>query len=288
MHNIVNERCEFFGSCDHLGTTGNCNGCGNLHGHDERRRKMTSFENFVRYACECYGVPCEYVYDACKNTSSLKFGQGRLASCRFINWNSVSDIRKECIEVINILNERNPSAGKLKKENELMEYCLNDIKQTKEVLNMIHGINQFKIKNVIFNEPATIVFWEDGTKTVVKCQDGDIFDPEKGLTMAITKKVYGNKGNYCEEIKKWVNPYYAELEEADSIVDDFLAKLRKSCEDINEKLGFGFNRSTEMTKEESKALFKSCMDTISEDDVRRVECAFGKPIIKKDDSKCQE
>lgn len=60
------------------------------------------------------------------------------------------------------------------------------------------------IKNVIFNDPATIVFWVDGTKTVVKAQDGDIFDPEKGLTMAITKKALGNKANYCNELKKWL------------------------------------------------------------------------------------
>ena len=61
-----------------------------------------------------------------------------------------------------------------------------------------------KIKNVIFNDPATIVFWADGTKTVVQCQDDDIFDPEKGLAMAISKKALGNKGNYCNEFKKWL------------------------------------------------------------------------------------
>lgn len=61
-----------------------------------------------------------------------------------------------------------------------------------------------KIKDVIFNDPATIVFWADGTKTVVKCQDDDIFDPEKGLAMAISKKALGNKGNYCNELKKWL------------------------------------------------------------------------------------
>lgn len=60
------------------------------------------------------------------------------------------------------------------------------------------------IKKVIFNKPATIVFWEDGSKTVVKCQDGDIYDPEKGLAMAISKKALGNQGNYCEVFKKWL------------------------------------------------------------------------------------
>ena len=65
-----------------------------------------------------------------------------------------------------------------------------------------------QIKNVIFNDPATIVFWTDGTKTVVKAQDDDVFDPEKGLAMAISKKALGNKGNYCNELKKWLPKTY--------------------------------------------------------------------------------
>lgn len=44
----------------------------------------------------------------------------------------------------------------------------------------------YPIKNVIFNPPATIVFWKDGSKTVVKAQ-GETFDPEKGLAMAISR-----------------------------------------------------------------------------------------------------
>ena len=63
------------------------------------------------------------------------------------------------------------------------------------------------IKNLIFNPPATIVFWNDGTKTVVKCQNHEEFDPEKGLAMAFFKKMHGNKGHYFEEIKKWTEGY---------------------------------------------------------------------------------
>lgn len=59
------------------------------------------------------------------------------------------------------------------------------------------------ITNVIFNNPATIVFWEDGTKTVVKCQKGDKYDEEHGLAVAIAKKALGNKGNFNEVFKKW-------------------------------------------------------------------------------------
>lgn len=60
------------------------------------------------------------------------------------------------------------------------------------------------IKNVIFNYPATIVLWNDGTKTVVKAQGDDVYDPEKGLTMAIVKKLLGNQGNYYNYLKKWL------------------------------------------------------------------------------------
>lgn len=61
-----------------------------------------------------------------------------------------------------------------------------------------------EIKDVIFNDLATIVFWTDGSKTVVKCCEDDIFDPEKGLAMAIAKKALGNKGRYYENFKKWL------------------------------------------------------------------------------------
>ena len=74
-------------------------------------------------------------------------------------------------------------------------------------LNDKEKITNAVIKNVIFNPPATIVFWTDGTKTVVKTQNSEEFDPEKGLAMAYFKKMHGNKGHYFEEIKKWTEKY---------------------------------------------------------------------------------
>ena len=55
---------------------------------------------------------------------------------------------------------------------------------------------EFEIEKVIFNDLATIVIWNDGTKTVVKCQEGDNFDHEKGLAMCIAKKAIGLKEFY--------------------------------------------------------------------------------------------
>ena len=63
--------------------------------------------------------------------------------------------------------------------------------------------SRLMIKKVIFSNPATIVFWSDGSKTVVKSYLDD-YDPEKGLAMAIAKKALGNEGNYYNVFKKWL------------------------------------------------------------------------------------
>lgn len=83
----------------------------------------------------------------------------------------------------------------------------------------------FSITKVIFNPPATIVLWNDDTKTVVKTRNGEAFDPEKGLAMAISKKAFGNKGNYFEQIKKWTEPYKEEKSEFEIDLINFLKEL---------------------------------------------------------------
>ena len=86
-------------------------------------------------------------------------------------------------------------------------------------------IDSLSIKDVIFNDPATIILWKDGTKTVVKCTENDNYDPEKGMAMAICKKVLGNKGNYYNTFSKWL-PEETEdnssfKREVDKVVDAF-------------------------------------------------------------------
>lgn len=130
---------------------------------------------------------------------------------------SFDAIKEKITELISYENWELKPYGEEKKEgitimsDIVKRYLSDDIEATATLYRVRNGegITVLKtlvptIKNVIFNDPATIVFWADGTKTVVKAQDGDIFDPEKGLTMAITKKALGNKGNYCDELKKWL------------------------------------------------------------------------------------
>ena len=91
-----------------------------------------------------------------------------------------------------------------------------------------------EIKDVIFNNPATIILWNDDTKTVVKCGEGEVYDPEKGLAMAIAKKFLGNQGNYYDTFKKYLPVKDEEIKESDSFKKDInsISETLDTCKDI--------------------------------------------------------
>ena len=49
------------------------------------------------------------------------------------------------------------------------------------------------VKSVIFNDPATIVTFSDGSKVCVKACSKDTFNKETGLIYAIIKRLYANE-----------------------------------------------------------------------------------------------
>ena len=79
------------------------------------------------------------------------------------------------------------------------------------------------VKKVIFNGPATIVIWDDGTKTVVKCMDTDDYDPEKGLMMCVMEHLLGSKS----QVKKFFAKHIPEENEFESLmrIPDILAAI---------------------------------------------------------------
>lgn len=88
--------------------------------------------------------------------------------------------------------------------------------------NFILGLG---IKKVIFNDPATIVFWNDGTKTIVKTQNGEDFDREKGFAMAVAKKALGNTSKYYDEFKKWCVEEDKEETSDESFIDQVVDSI---------------------------------------------------------------
>ena len=59
------------------------------------------------------------------------------------------------------------------------------------------------ITKIVFNNPATIVFWADGTKTVVKCMEGQEFNEYYGVACAIMKRFFGNNSKASAFVEKF-------------------------------------------------------------------------------------
>ena len=84
-----------------------------------------------------------------------------------------------------------------------IDYSRQSMEQAKKNDIVKFGMCSVSIRKVIFNDPATIVLWSDGTKTVVKCGPEDSFDMEKGLAMAIVKKMAGNDNRFHKVFKQY-------------------------------------------------------------------------------------
>lgn len=95
-----------------------------------------------------------------------------------------------------------------------------------------------KIKKVIFNDPATIIIWSDKSKTVVKCMEGDTWDPEKGFMAAYLTKILGHK-RFHSELKKYVKP---QVEMESDIISDAITGM--SVEEILKCITDAFNGKT--------------------------------------------
>lgn len=59
-----------------------------------------------------------------------------------------------------------------------------------------------KVARIFYDDVATVVFWTDGTKTVVKCPEGTPYDEYSAFCAALAKKIYGNNSKLQREIKK--------------------------------------------------------------------------------------
>lgn len=78
----------------------------------------------------------------------------------------------------------------------------------KEIGDLVHA---FSIRDVIFNPPATIVYWIDGSKTVVKCSIYDEYDPMVGIIMCVAKRLYGGEAGWASQIRRFAEKGYEKL-----------------------------------------------------------------------------
>lgn len=151
----------------------------------------------------------------CKESNVYGFVAGKIYNVK--NGILTSDLGNEYgpFENVHEIN-RDRVVSNLARFCEFVDYTTyNRVSVRTSYYNMV---NPFEIEDVIFNGPATIVKWTDGTKTVVKAQDGEEFDPEKGLAMAFAKKAMDNKGLYFNVIKKWTEKYEEDKKQTEQFI----------------------------------------------------------------------
>lgn len=163
--------------------------------------------DFIQMIKKQYGVyidldviedPCTLPdYRTVKITASTskygrKYGGGKEVNCKFQTTSiTESYLKKKIMDVVGMLNDTVLIDSNYFTPNKISSFSF-------------HMDYRHQIKKVIFNDPATIIFWEDGSKTVVKCQPDDKYDKMTGFAMACAKYMFGNEGNYYEVFKKWV------------------------------------------------------------------------------------
>ena len=87
----------------------------------------------------------------------------------------------------------------------------------------------FGIDKVVYSPPATIVFWKDGSKTVVKCSENDAFDPLVGIAFALMRKVYGKEYRKIEKYAKEYEKQHPPVDISAMALDSFLDDLAETA-----------------------------------------------------------
>ena len=142
------------------------------------------------------------------------------------------------------------------------------------------------IKRVILSNPATIILWNDGTKTVTKCCDDDVYDPEIGMAMCIMKHLFGDTNRWLSIIRKYVKNIKAD--EKKKLCEHDYTKLNNkpvveqakiSVEEFNQAASSGDTASAEVVEETKEATSINEAECIpSDDEYQIISC-----IISKDD-----
>ena len=215
------------------------------------REKLDAFCEMMDKELDKLGCSICYKTDTAVNMTDINIYHSTLGPKHYlVEWNKVRSLTEAAVPIL----------SDVKMQIEVKKYCDEDIEQTK---NLYYGLS-LTIKDVIFNPPATIVFWMDGTKTVVKDQGEVFYDPEKGMAMAVAKKAFGNQGNYYNQFSKYLDIYEKKQEAeftssyANTVLDDIIEKFRNSMTKTN----YNAVSNEKRTKIDTKIVFEHRNDAL--------------------------
>ena len=122
-------------------------------------------------------------------------------------------LRDSIAELLKIKEEKsemetNINFKTINKNNNIYSSCV----YLDEFLNDYTATPKFDLKDIKISGPATIAFWTDGSKTVVKCQKADQYDAEKGIIMAVCKGLLLKYNSNKDWAKIFDIPYLDEID----------------------------------------------------------------------------
>ena len=179
-----------------------------------------------------------------------------------IFWKEVHSLTEAAVPILVDIKTRLNSTV----DNRMYEHLKNENEMLK---NIYYGLS-LTIKDVIFNPPATIVLWMDGTKTVVKDQGEVSYDPEKGMAMAVAKKAFGNQGNYYNQFAKYLDIYEKKQEDETaqlyptSVLQDAVEKLKERLwkANYNSKCNYDSLHNAKQPKIDTKIVFEDRINAL--------------------------
>lgn len=160
------------------------------------------------------------------------------------------------------------------------EMALNMKKYLDIAFDRLADIPQFRtsnlIKRVVFSDRKTIILWNDGSKTMVSCAEGEQLDPYMGFCAAFTKGFFGSKhqvekmvknADYqpSKKTKKKISEVLKQLREDDTENEDLPEFLKKKLVSNNtEASEFLIGKKVKNTK--SGSAYENCTGEITHKD----------------------
>lgn len=108
----------------------------------------------------------------------------------YIDVRELSDLATACGVVLAVEVGYNETSLTLRGSNSCIESLLKAL------------VSRPNAVSIIKNGPATVVLWDDRTKTVVKRTEDEADDPEKGFAMALVKKLYGTRSRFKRMLRE--------------------------------------------------------------------------------------
>ena len=119
------------------------------------------------------------------------------------------------MNTLNLVDEQGKKFSEVTLTDNMMTVLIQE--GFKKVLTEQLFKNRMGILKVVFNNPMTIVWFDDDTKVTVKVSKDDTFSEEAGVAMAVIKKYFNGRSNFKKFLEQWSHKTDNEL------MDEYLA-----------------------------------------------------------------